>query len=293
MHTNDYREKQMHGTLLVPYAYYPSRMPQEMPIVPLHWHPEFELDYVRTGHAVYRLGDTEFLSEPGDIILLPPNILHGITPKQGVDEYHDAIVFHGTLLNVDGADRATRDLLQPLCDESMTVRPRIQPEHPHYSRIAGIAHDIFVCVKRNDSIGDIRIKSGLLTIIGLLWENGDIQENRLFPGKKDHMERLRTVLSFINEHYTRKIGVEELARIANFSPNYFISYFHSVVNMSVMEYVIHLRIRRACEMLRSGQDSITYIAMECGYHNISNFNRKFREIVGCTPSQYRCNYGRD
>lgn len=63
--------------------------------------------------------------------------------------------------------------------------------------------------------------------------------------------------------------------------------FKQVVGISAMEYVIQLRIKSACDMLRSSGCTSVEIAFACGFQNLSNFNRQFKKCVGCTPRQYR------
>ena len=63
--------------------------------------------------------------------------------------------------------------------------------------------------------------------------------------------------------------------------------FKQVVGISAMEYVIQLRIKSACDMLRNSGRTSVEIAFACGFQNLSNFNRQFKKCVGCTPRQYR------
>lgn len=71
-------EKRRHSSYLVPYSYYESRIPDYFPFVPLHWHREWELNYVTDGEGIMRIGDREVEVHPGDILLIQPEVLHAI-----------------------------------------------------------------------------------------------------------------------------------------------------------------------------------------------------------------------
>lgn len=63
--------------------------------------------------------------------------------------------------------------------------------------------------------------------------------------------------------------------------------FHDHVGLSAMEYISHFRIDKACKALRSSDKDVLEIAFDCGFRNISNFNRQFRRIIGCSPTEFR------
>ena len=94
-------------------------------------------------------------------------------------------------------------------------------------------------------------------------------------------------LVFINLNYREAISIEQLAQMAHLSRSYFMYCFKKMVGISAMEYIIQLRIKLACEMLRNSTAPSLEIAFACGFQNLSNFNRQFKKYVGYTPKQYR------
>ena len=81
--------------------------------------------------------------------------------------------------------------------------------------------------------------------------------------------------------------LEELAELSCFSRTYFSALFKSLNGVSPWEYINIKRIEKAKMMLSETNDTILYIANECGFGNLSNFNRIFRKITGKKPSDYR------
>ncbi len=68
---------------------------------------------------------------------------------------------------------------------------------------------------------------------------------------------------------------------------YWRRFFREIAGVSPIRYLISYRLERACSLLVHTTQSVTDIALECGFENISYFIRKFREEKGCTPKEYR------
>ncbi len=106
-------------------------------------------------------------------------------------------------------------------------------------------------------------------------------------------ERMRAVHAFILDNYKDDIRLEDAASLANLSPTSFSRYFKARANKTFSEFVAELRISQACKLLLEDENRpVIQIAFEAGYKTISHFNRKFKEIIGSTPQQYREAYGK-
>lgn len=76
------KEKRQHGSMQVPYSYYDCRMPDYFPGVPLHWHGEMELNYIKRGTGYFQYEDRLLTAHAGDIFLIQPNLVHAILPAE-------------------------------------------------------------------------------------------------------------------------------------------------------------------------------------------------------------------
>lgn len=279
------KEKKQHGSIRIPYGYYESRIPEFFPLVPLHWHNEFEINYVISGKSEFVYGSERFVTDTGDIIILPPNMLHAIYPHGDAGQIYDTLVFHGEMLGVNTEERSWVSHIEPIINGNRGIMTPITEKHSFYGEIRKSVEHIFRCAKRNESIADLYMKSELLRLICLLEEGGCIKTVKNREDKS--MDSIRSVLVFINRNYRENISVEQLAGMVHLSKSYFMSLFKQVVGVSAIGYIIQLRIREACERLRNSGDTSVEIAFTCGFQNLSNFNRQFKKCVGCTPGQYR------
>jgi AraC-like DNA-binding protein len=95
------------------------------------------------------------------------------------------------------------------------------------------------------------------------------------------------VMSHMETHFREPMILGELARIARMSESSLLRAFRRATGTSPIDYLIRLRVHRACERLEGGDQSVTEIAFEQGFRDSNYFARQFRRITGMTPSQYR------
>lgn len=99
--------------------------------------------------------------------------------------------------------------------------------------------------------------------------------------------RERRVLAYIHENLNRSITLEELARVAEISPNYLISLFRQSLGVTPHKYVVTKRVERAYDLLRHKDLTLLDVAHTCGFVDQSQFTTVFRRYAGVTPGQYR------
>ena len=105
--------------------------------------------------------------------------------------------------------------------------------------------------------------------------------------EQSYQERVLRVLVYIQKHLDETIELDDLARIAHYSPFHFHRLFRGMVGESVMEHVRRLRLERAAQRLTFSNQSVTRIAFESGYETHEAFSRAFRTMFDASPSQFR------
>ena len=99
--------------------------------------------------------------------------------------------------------------------------------------------------------------------------------------------RERRVLAYIEEHLNESISLEKLAQVAEISPNYLIGLFRQSLGMTPHKYVVQMRVKRACILLKQKDLTLLDIAHTCGFQDQSQFTTIFRRYAGVTPGQFR------
>ena len=287
MNTYATKEKRQHGSVQVPYSYYACGLPDYFPGVPLHWHSEMELNYIKSGNGIFKYEEQTIPAKPGDILLIQPNILHAILPDEHGSLFYDTIVFHQNMLVGSYDDRCYTDILQPIFSAKRRVQIPVSSETPGYPALYDAVQTIFRCVQENLALSDLLLKSELLRFFYLLNATPRLCTDHAASTNSGFSENLRPVLTFIQKHHSEAVTIEQLANIAHMSKSYFMSCFKQNFGLGAIEYLNQVRIKEACELLRDTERSISDIAFDTGFHNLSNFNRQFRKKVGCSPQTYR------
>lgn len=282
MNNMDSRENRIHSSDIKPFSYYKCVIPDHFNCVPMHWHSEFEINYVREGSAEFICGEEKFTSSKGDIIITQPNVMHSIYPCADTSQVYDTLVFSKDIFGSSERDRYVSQCIRPLENGSMRIPMHITPAHHYYSELEMITENIFSCAKGDSPQLDMLMRSELIKLFWLLETEAETDTELC---RSDMI--IRPALEYIAEHYSETISLKQLAASVHLSESYFMSRFHKHVGLTATEYISHFRIDKACKALIGTKKNVLEIAWECGFSNISNFNRQFRRITGCSPTEYR------
>ena len=279
------QEKRQHSTVYIPYSFYECNLPHSFMNVPMHWHSEFELNYVVEGTGEFTCGGGLFTASRGDLLILPPNMLHAAYPRQGSGLYYYALVFSPAILGMNVHDRCTMEYILPLISGTRRITPHLSARLKNHARLEACAKQIFSCVTDHVPFPDLLLKSELLRLFWLL----ETDEEALCQKETDadYGECIRPALEYMMKNFHKNITVSQLAALTHLSQSYFMSCFKKAVGLGSIEYLSQLRINAACEALSSTEKKISEIAFACGYENLSNFNRHFKKSTGRSPSEYR------
>lgn len=99
--------------------------------------------------------------------------------------------------------------------------------------------------------------------------------------------RVQNIQQYINENYKQDIRLPVLAQMAGMSAVAFSRFFKARTGTSLSDYIIDVRLGHASQMLVQSGTPVADICLECGFNNLSNFNRIFKKKKGCSPQEYR------
>lgn len=285
-----YQEKILHGNPLFPYITYPCSIPLDFPNVPLHWHDEMELIYIKKGIGTITVDFKSYTVTAGTIALIIPGQLHSIEQHEQDRMEYENIIFHPGILISKKTDTSYTELLAPLLSGALSVPLLYTPDTPHYSEIAA-------CIDANDEISrtnpagyQFYIKSQLFMLFFILVGKCRLKE----PPKKDYksLEKMKLILKYIENHYMDKITIADVAGEVELSQSHFMKYFKTTMGTSFIDYLNDYRLTMAQRLLVSSESQILDIAAEVGFENLSYFNRTFKKHFHMTPREYRRQYSK-
>lgn len=227
------------------------------PIFPLHneqlkFH---NLVFLKKGSMHYQIDGTKILLMPGDMLYVPKGSRR---IREEIKGEHDHYVF-----NFD------------------SDRPIPLPTVMHDV----INGDIFALLAAYDAINkgapqDHRAKNELLLKCLLMV----LRERTV---SQNHHPLTRTILTYLHNHFTEKITLQQIGQRTCFSPVYCDAVFKNDMGVSIIEYVLSLRMENAKQLLTEGELSIHKIAESVGFQDHNYFSRVFKKRVGISPSDYR------
>ena len=281
----NYHETVSHGDIVFPYNTYLCSIPLDFPCVPLHWHDEMELIYIKKGIGRITVDFREYKVTGPSLVLILPGQLHSIDPFNEEAMEYENIIFSPNMLVSRQNDVTATDFLLPLITGKITVPTVFTPVYPYYE-------DIIAPIDACDEICKTKPQGYELYVKSQLFQFFFILDNRCrnltTTGKnKKTLDKMKIVLKYIENNYMQKITIGDIAAAVGFSESHFMRYFKETMGTSFVEYLRDYRLTIASRLLTSSDSSILNIAAETGFENLSYFNRVFKEKYKMTPRQFR------
>ena len=281
----NYHENIEHVELAFPYNTYLCSIPLDFQKVPLHWHDEIELIYIKKGKGIVSVDFRPYKVSAPTIVLILPGQLHSIEQCNNFSMEYENIIFSPNMLISKNVDYTASNFLQPLFHGKISVPTVFTPVYPYYKLISA---PLDAC----DEICKTMPQGYQLFIKSKLYEFFFILDNRCRNFSKKsvqtkNLNKLKTVLKYVENHYPEKITIAEIADIVDFSESHFMRYFKETMGTSFVDYLNEYRLTMSARLLQSSESSILNIAAEVGFENVSYFNRAFKKKYGITPTEYR------
>lgn len=279
-----YLEKAKHGSPLFPIEYYHCLYPTGLSTLPVHWHEEFEITYIRKGSGTYLVDLEACHAEEGDLLFFASGTLHGI-PEGGVRELEtDSFVFHPQMLGT-GKDVCGVKFVGPARTGEVRFPALIRKSEEKEAGMAEVFEKLKKSFLSREPGYELETEALLYQFFFLLYKH--VPYKRKAPENEEVLEKLKRVIQYIKENYQNPVLVSDLAQICHFSEYYFMRFFKKYMNMTCIEYLNQYRMEIAAGKLSGSSQSVTDIALDTGFQNISYFNRVFKKNYRMTPTQYR------
>lgn len=255
-----------------------------------HHHTECEISAIMEGSCQWRIGSDVTQAQRGDVLVFGSDEEHYITNISGQEPLRILnLQFEPRFLWSPGSDLFDSRYLSIFLNHGPDFENRIPSDTETARQVSELMNQIRRECMEGEPEYDLMAKAQLLLILGYL---GRQYQSALTAPKLQsglHLKQLEDALNYIDSNLAGELTLEEIAQSAGMSRSYFCAVFKKMNGLSVWDYITKKRIQLAVDYIRRGDHSITQIAMLCGYNTMANFNRSFKMVTHCTPSQYRKN----
>ena len=281
----NYRENKIHTPDRFPYNTYLCSIPLDFTDVPLHWHAEAELIVIKKGSGTVSVDLNRYPVSANDILIVLPGHLHSIHELPGHTMEYENILFRTELLFSRTDDICSDTFLAPLLEGKFTVEHYIRPGLSCYESILSLVQEMDSLCQTQPEGYQLALKGYLFQLFYLLIAN----RNQKVPTKSELrvLEKLKYIIGYIETHYAEPITIPQMADLCYFSPSHFMKFFKANMGVSFIQYLNNYRLTAARRLLGASSLSILEIAQQCGFENLSYFNRLFKQKFGITPRQAR------
>ena len=256
-------------------------------VTQFHCHDYYEFYIHLRGGEFMGVDNKLFALKPNQVFIFPPFSMHGLSCTREMRDYERAY------LNV------SPEVMHVLGCGQMDLDQFFRSQSPGdvctYQLAAADAEQFVAWLRRvkenqenesfeNDAYHRFQNYTLMMNMMTLLCRT--MRRNAPVEGEAFGSGIIQEILSYINNHYTQPIRIENLARSFGISVSYLSHEFVRFTNRSVYDYVLYRRVMLARQQML-GSASLNDIAYQCGFNDYSNFLRSFSKIVGMSPSQYR------
>lgn len=242
----------------------------------MHYHHAYEVYYIIEGEREYFIDDTFFKVSKGDLVWVPANMLHR-TDGKGATRF----------LLYFKPDFIKTYVQQPMIDKLFAGEPFVfhadATTDKQLNTILNRLLNEFNVLEKQPQNGDEMLLIGyLLQLLFLIYtsENNYVSE----VSEDNHASR---IIKYVNENYANILSMEEVANQFFISKYYLCRLFKKSIGVSFISYLNTIRIKAACELLKTESIFLSEVAIRCGFNSTPYFCKVFKDEKGISPSEYR------
>ena len=263
------------------YPYISGRV--ENDFTPWHWHDELEFGYVVEGEVEIATTNKVYRLNKGEGYFINTNVLASMKyPKNGSLDY---FLFHPTFLSGHFRSIFETKYLNPILQNKKIDLIELRGSNSNQKEILKKLYQASLLREEKDT--EFQTRNIFSEIWLLLIEEIRQMKISSTPVSTTNQERLLTMMLYIQEHYSDKITLEEIASSAVISTREALRCFQNSIHQTPFEYLISYRIDMAKKLLRSSELSVTEIAIRTGFSNSAYFSKIFKRTCHMTPLAYR------
>jgi AraC-like DNA-binding protein len=246
-----------------------------------HYHPEYEIVFVRKGSGKLHIGEHLKNYEEGELVFIGPDLPHTGFGYGVIGEHEEIVV----------------QLRKDFLGEEFMQKPELQHIRKLFERakqglsFQGKSRKIVAAkLQKMLTFSHFERLVELLNIFDILATTNEFSvlnaaDKRFDFNHKDE-DRINKVYEYVEQNYQKNIDIQAVADLANLTVPSFCRYFKKISHITYTDFVNEYRINQACRLLFENKP-IADICFEVGFNNISHFNKTFKQLKGLSPREYK------
>lgn len=254
-----------------------------------HWHNVLEFIYIEEGEILFSCENGSRLLCAGEGVIVNSNVLHAYHKTEDSDCKYIVLNFHPSLLGMAEKNSISKQYMLPFINGEKKFRELyLSQDIPSHVVLIRKIYDLLALWENKTDGFELRLQSELLQLWYLLY-TAELRSLPDAPQTDINAQRVQKALQFIQENYTKKITLKDIAKYCSISEAVCWRLFRHQLDQSPMEYVTKYRIRISLDLLKNPLLPITQVAEQCGFDSHSYYSKIFKTIMNCTPKEYRKN----
>jgi AraC-like DNA-binding protein len=264
-----------------------------MPDVNNHWHyhPEVELVYFKKGNGTQFIGDSISQFSSGDVVLVGSNLPHYWQFDKSYFENQPDVTADVCVIHFNENFWGDTFLALP---ENKEIKSILKKSKRGIQITNGTLNEVGELIEKIIYAEGPRKIMLLMEVLLLI---GDTSEDNMLASlgfqhnfQESEKDRINAIYNYSITNFKKKISLEEIAAVANVSPNSFCKYFKSRSRKTYSRFINEIRVGNACKLLIDNKLNVKEICYESGFYNFASFHKYFREITGKSPLSYQKSY---
>lgn len=289
--TKDLKERLQHGDKQFRVGVYKTHVPSFSNLVLYsHWNEELEFLFVDKGSAQFYVGQEKIIINSGDVLIIPPNMLHS---ANRVDQ--GEIVFYAVLVHYNFLSSFENDLIQSKYVSSLFLQQRHYPtvitkDMDSQLALLPLLQEITRVYLNKPAGYELKVKAMLFEILFRLEGFATDSKSAIGRPRGSHNSLLAIkLLAYIQGNYSQRISLHDMANQVSMNPSYFCRFVKKHFDLTPLELLNQHRLLEAVNLLETSDKKIVEISNLTGFSNVNRFTDTFKKVYGCTPTHYRSN----
>ncbi len=257
-----------------------------------HWHKEIEFTLVLSGNMFYQINEDIYSLTEGEALFGNSNTLHTGRMDKNKDCHYLSVTFNPKIIYGYEGSLIQNKYVNPLQQDISFSSLHFDLSETWHAEIISHLKQLYNITKQDGYYVELDTQLLLLKLWRTLISNRPHQVKEANKFEEQNIRRIKQILTYVENHYTLKIELADIARYINLCKSECCRLFKRYMGISLFEYIIEYRIEKSLLYVTGSDISITETALNVGFSDSNYYSKVFRKLKGCSPTKYRQEFHR-